>query len=166
MVALAVAADARFGAADVELCRPGPSFTADTLRRLHALGHDASQLFFILGSDAVAEIATWHEYPAVLDLACFVVIARPGHAIGLLASQVPELAPRLVPADAAAAHAPKAGQILLVAATTPDVSSTSIRDRLARGVDVKGLVPEAVEAHIRRHGLYREEPLPPGRQLA
>ncbi len=166
MVALAVAEDARFEACDLELGRPGPSFTTDTLRRLHALGHDPSQLFFILGSDAVAEIATWHEYPAVLDLACFVVIARPGHAIGLIGSQVPDLAPRLVAPGGAAAGPLKAGQIVLVPAMTPDVSSTSVRDRLARRLDVEGLVPRGVEAYIGRHGLYRPEPTPPGRQLA
>ncbi len=166
MAAIAVAGDPRFESSDLELCRPGPSFTADTLRRLHALGHDPSQLFFILGTDAVAEIATWHEYPAVLDLACFVVIARPGYPIGLLASQVPELAPRLVPPGVAGANPPEAGQIALVAAATPDVSSTSIRDRVARGLPLEHLVPGAVEAHIRRHGLYLPEPQPPGRPLA
>lgn len=169
MVSLAVAADRRFAASDLELSRPGPSYTADTLRRLQALGYGPSQLFFILGSDAVAEIATWHEYPAVLDLACFVVIARPGHAIELLASQVPALAQRLVSPGAATtgeAIAPRAGQIVLVSADTPDVSSTAIRDRLARRLGVEGLAPAAVEAHVRRHGLYVPEPPPNGRQLA
>jgi nicotinate-nucleotide adenylyltransferase len=169
MTALAVAGDPRFEASDLELGRPGPSFTADTLRRLHALGYDPSQLFFILGTDAVAEIATWYEYPRVLDLACFVAIARPGHPVDRLASQVPNLAPRLVPAGvagSAGADMPKAGQIVLVAAATPDVSSTSIRDRIARGLPLEGLVPGPVATHIRRHGLYLDEPSPPGRPLA
>lgn len=169
MTALAIAGDPRFEASDLELGRPGPSFTADTLRRLHALGHDASQLFFILGTDAVAEIATWHEYPAVLDLACFVVIARPGHPLGRVASQVPEVAPRLVAPGASASSTAKsqqAGQIVLVEADPPDVSSTAIRDRIARGLPIEGLVPSAVETHIRRHRLYVPEPSPSGRQLA
>ncbi|MBP1633819.1 MAG: nadD [Acidobacteria bacterium] len=169
LVALAIAADPRFAASDLELSRPGPSFTADTLRRLHGLGYAPSQLFVILGSDAFAEIATWHEYPAVLDLAGFAVVARPGSDIALLRAQVPETAPRLLPPAGAGTRAavdPKPGQIALIAAQTPDVSSTMIRARLERGLGLDGLVPPAVEAHIRRHGLYLPDPEPPGRQLA
>lgn len=169
MAALAVAADPRFQASDLELRRPGPSFTADTLRRLHALGHEPSQLFFILGADAVAEIATWHEYPAVLDLACFVVVARPGHPLGELASRVPALAPRLARAGAdrsTTANPLRAGEIVLLEAATPDVSSTAIRDRVRLGLPLEGLVPGPVEAHVGRHRLYFAEPTPPGRPLA
>ena len=49
--------------------REGTSYTVDTLRALHADGWTPSQIFFILGADAFAEIATWHEFPAVLDAA-------------------------------------------------------------------------------------------------
>ena len=65
---------------DIELSAPGPSYTADTLDRLrNRSGLAASQIFFITGADAFAEIDTWHRYPDVLDLAHFVVVSRPGY---------------------------------------------------------------------------------------
>lgn len=159
MASLAVGPVPGFAVSDEELRRTGPSFTADTLRALAGEGRAASQLFFIIGTDAFAEIATWHEYPGVLDLAHFVVIARPGQPFDALRARVPDLAPRLRevrrPEDAGGAGP----QILLVAARTPDVSSTEIRARAGRGASLAGLVPAEVERHIRRHRLY-------GRHLA
>jgi nicotinate-nucleotide adenylyltransferase len=139
LVALAIDAHAGCRVSDMELRRQGPSYTVTTLRELHEAGWMASQLFFILGSDAFAEIATWHEYPAVLDCANFAVIMRPGVKI-----------------DAPAAHRPKAGGtgIYHVEARTRDVSSTTIRARLAAGQPLDDLVPAAVARHILAHHLY------------
>jgi nicotinate-nucleotide adenylyltransferase len=64
-------------ASDDELRLDGPSYTAETLDRLHARAA-ASQIFFITGADAFADIATWKRYPEVLELANFVVVSRPG----------------------------------------------------------------------------------------
>ena len=156
MVSLAVGAHPGFLASDVELGRPGPSYTADTLRRLHEAGYEASQLFFILGTDAFAEIATWRDYPAVLDLAHFVVVARPGQALALMKDQLPDLVARMHRAAEGgrdeAAWPPHA--VLLVDAATPDVSSTGIRERAAQGASLAGLVAPDVERHIGRHRLY------------
>jgi len=156
MVSLAVGAHPGFLASDVELGRPGPSYTADTLRRLHEAGYEASQLFFILGTDAFAEIATWRDYPAVLDLAHFVVVARPGQALALMKDQVPDLVARMHRAAEGgrdeAAWPPHA--VFLVDAATPDVSSTGIRERAAQGASLAGLVAPDVERHIGRHRLY------------
>ena len=156
MVSLAVGKHPGFLASDVELGRPGPSYTADTLRRLHEAGYEASQLFFILGTDAFAEIATWRDYPAVLDLAHFVVVARPGQALALMKDQVPDLVARMHRAAEGgrdeAAWPPHA--VFLVDAATPDVSSTGIRERAAQGASLAGLVAPDVERHIGRHRLY------------
>jgi nicotinate-nucleotide adenylyltransferase len=156
MVSLAVGTHPGFLASDLELERPGPSYTADTLRRLHEAGYEASELFFILGTDAFAEIATWRDYPAVLDLAHFVVVARPGQALGLMKAHVPDLVARMRlaaegPRDEA--DEPRCA-VLLVNAGTPDVSSTEIRDRVARGASLAGLVSPDVGRHIDRHRLY------------
>src|SRR6187401_454900 len=78
LVALAIQDRAGFRASAMELERDGHSFTVETLRHLHVEGYRPLQLFFIIGADAFAEIATWREYPGVLDAAHFVVIARPG----------------------------------------------------------------------------------------
>jgi len=159
MVALAVASARGLAASDVELVREGRSYTATTLRGLHRRGFSPSQLFFITGADAFAEIATWHEYPAVLDLGHFVVIARPGFPVETLRSRLPGLASRMRTVAGSgwsqtAEDPPDRTSILLVEAATPDVSSTQIRERIRGAQPLTGLVPRAVEIHIYRHGLY------------
>ena len=67
MVALAVDGREGYRASDLELRRDGPSYTALTLRDLRSAGYEPSQLYFIAGADAFAEIATWFDYPAILD---------------------------------------------------------------------------------------------------
>ena len=172
MVALAASTNARLVASDLELLRQGPSYTADTLRMLHAAGHEAWQLFFLAGADAFAEIATWRDYPAVLDLAHFVVCSRPGTPATSLPAGLPDLARRMLPANLASGHpgAPcdfaqgreasvlhETGantHIFLLDCPTPDVSSTDIRARARAGRPLAGLVPPEVDHYIRRHGLY------------
>ena len=105
MVALAAAADDRLVASDLEMGRAGPSYTADTLRALGATGLGAWQIFFLIGADAFAEIATWREYPAVLDLAHFVVCSRPGAAAAALPARLPDLAARMIPVPVPGAEA-------------------------------------------------------------
>jgi nicotinate-nucleotide adenylyltransferase len=160
MAALAVSGDPTLLASDDELRLDGPSYTAETLDRQHAGGLRAAQIFFITGADAFADIATWKRYPAVLDLANFVVVARPGHRIDALASRLPDLTPRMRAADG---HRPTLTNtvegtpaIFLLEAPTPDVSSTMVRDRLRRGESITGLVPPLVEAHILQHRLYSQ----------
>jgi nicotinate-nucleotide adenylyltransferase len=154
MTALAVSSmDAAFLAGDDELRAAGPSYTADTLTRLHERGWSASQLFFITGADAFAEIGTWKRYPEVLELANFVVVARPGQELGALPARLPELTGRMLEAEDTPASS--AGTVIfLLDAPTPDVSSTLVRERLARGESITGLVPPLVERHILHHGLY------------
>jgi nicotinate-nucleotide adenylyltransferase len=156
MAALGVSGEPRLDVCDDELVAEGPSYTADTLERLHARGLPASQMFFILGADAFAEIATWKRYPEVLDLAHFVVVSRPGHQIEALQARLPALAARMRLAGEEArmsAHP----LIYLLHAVTPGVSSTIVRERLARGEAITGLVPPLVEAHILKHRLYRAD---------
>jgi nicotinate-nucleotide adenylyltransferase len=153
MTALAVNAADGLVAGDEELRADGPSYTAETLARYHAGGLEPWQIFFITGVDAFAEIDTWRRYPAVLDMAHFVVVSRPGYNAAALPERLPALAARL---QDARAFDPSGRQpsILLLDAPTKDISSSGIRDRLARGVPVTGLIPTAVETHIRKHHLY------------
>ena len=159
MASLAVAGVAALVASDDELRLEGPSYTADTLDRQHARGLQASQIFFITGADAFAEIATWKRYPEVIDLANFVVVSRPGHKIDALASRLPALADRMQPAlrsGSGQTGTPSGARpsIYLLQAPTPDVSSTIVRDRLRRNEPVSSLVPSLVEQHIVQHRLY------------
>jgi len=158
MACLAVSGQPKLRASDDELRAEGPSYTADTLERLHARGQTPSQIFFITGADAFADIATWKRYPEVLDLANFVVVSRPGHKIDALADVLPGLADRMRPA-AEAARTGSNPLIFLLQAPTPDVSSTIVRDHLRRGDSITGLVPPLVETHIRQHGLYPADQL-------
>jgi nicotinate-nucleotide adenylyltransferase len=158
MAALAVNGVEGLNASDLELCSPGPSYTADTLARMRAkLSLQASQIFFITGADAFAEIETWSRYPAVLDLAHFIVVSRPGFPVGALRDRLPGLEGRMCPATRATWRPQPGGYttaIFLLDAETPDVSSTEIRRRLAAGEPLSGLVPPPVEQHIAQHDLY------------
>jgi nicotinate-nucleotide adenylyltransferase len=152
---LALAAQGRSGyrVSDMELTRTGHSYTADSLRAMHAAGWTALQIFFILGADAFAEISTWREFPAVLDGAHFVVIARPGTDLEASAARTPEVRPRLQRAGDAIPQDGKT-RIILVEARTRDISSTLIRARLGAGEPIDDLVPAAVARHIVTHHLY------------
>lgn len=155
MAALAVNGIDGLEVSDLELAAPGPSYTADTLMRIGSdLGVAPAQIFFIIGADAFAEIATWNRYPAVLDLAHFVVVSRPGMSLTALRERLPDLRHRMRLPRRQTAEAPGT-VIFLVDAPTADVSSTAIRTRIAEGAGVAGMVPATVELHIRQHGLYK-----------
>ena len=152
----ALAADRRDGLVpcDIELHSAGPSFTALTLDRLTKVGVVPTRLFFITGADAFAEIATWHDYPAVLDRGHFVVVSRPGHPAEALRNHLSELQPRMcIPATLKNTSDPPVS-IWLVDAMTREVSSSAIRSRLTEGVSIDGLVPSAVAHYITKHTLY------------
>jgi nicotinate-nucleotide adenylyltransferase len=152
MVALAIADQPTWLASDVELARTGPSYTYDTLEALRREGLEPSQIFFMTGADAFAEVATWSRYPAVLDAAQFVVVGRPGVPLEHFLARLPALRVRLRSA-AGIDTAPGTG-IVLVDAATPDISSTDIRQRALRGATIAGFVPDRVAAYIAGHHLY------------
>jgi nicotinate-nucleotide adenylyltransferase len=104
-----------------------------------------TQFFFITGADAFAEIATWSRYPAVLDLANFVVVSRPGITLDSIRERVPS-AFRDRPSTST--------RVILVEAHTPDISSTDIRRRVRAGQSLSGFVPDSVARFIAEHRLY------------
>ena len=146
MAALA-AADYEMAVSDLELRRDGPSYTALTLEALHREGFLPSEIYFITGSDAFAEVSTWYDYPRILTLANFVVVSRPG------APPPSALIPDLQ------SSTPTGPTVVSVEANTPDVSSTEIRRRVGAGESIDGLVPPSVAGHIRRHRLYVPAPV-------
>ena len=154
MAALAVNDRPGCRVSDMEVGRDGPSFTVDSLHALRARGWRPSQLFFILGADAFAEIATWKAFPSVLDAAHFVVIARPGTTLNEALARTPQLADRAGAADPALDNG-GGTRILLVPANTRAVSSTDIRSRLAAQQPIEDLVPSSVARHILTHHLYQ-----------
>jgi nicotinate-nucleotide adenylyltransferase len=162
MVALATTERPAWRASDLELRNESPSYTSRTLHKFHDRGYDPRQLFFVIGTDAFAEIATWRDYPTILEAAHFVVVSRPRFQAQALAEHLPGLAGRMV-TEAADVLSSDVPVIFLIDAPTADVSSTAIRSRLATGAPIDGLVPARVQQHIEQHGLYRS--MTPGRRV-
>jgi nicotinate-nucleotide adenylyltransferase len=162
MVALAVANRRGWRASDLELqSTEQPSYTTMTLQKLQEQGFAASELFFIIGADAFAEIETWRDYPNILDRSHFAVVSRPGCSVEDLPRLLPRLRRRMIrpPVGAIDERDPA---IILLDERTADVSSTVIRERRANGESISGLVDLGVEQHIEQHGLYI--PSIPGRR--
>ena len=162
MATLAAGERPGWTASRIELDREGHSYTYDTLVELRKAlseapgstgGGGEAQIFFIIGADAFAEIASWYRYPAVLDLAHFVVVSRTGITLDSLRERVPSAFSR--PLDTARGQQPSANtRVILVEAHTPDISSTDIRRRARAGHSLSGYVPDRVADYIRDHHLY------------
>ena len=129
MLRLALAGAPDFRLDEREVARPGPSYTIDTLRALKA-ERPRDQLFLMLGADAARELPRWKESAEISRLATIVVIPRTGSV---------ELPPGTVPLDV---H-------------PPDISATGVREAVARGTSLDGMVPTAVARYIAARGLYR-----------
>lgn len=139
MARLAAAGHPRLEVSDIELRRPGPSYTVDTLRAL-ARERPGADLHLLLGWDAARELRAWHAPDDVLRLARPVVVSRPGY-------------PAPTGRDLAAAGIEPTWAILCDV-ETPDVESTDVRRLVERGSSLAGLVHPAVEAYLKRHRLY------------
>jgi len=135
-----------------ELEREGPSYSVDTVRATQARDPDAA-LTFILGADAFAEIATWKEYENFLALCDVCVISRPGAPNDELPIAVKN-AFCYEPSRGVYVH--RSGRALrFLPVTGLMISASDIRRRCAEGRSIRYLVPDAVDAYVVDHGLYR-----------
>ena len=151
MAALAVAGRPGWRASDVELrVAEVPSYTTATLRRFHERGYRPSDIFFVIGADAFADVTSWHDASTLFKATNFAVVSRPGHPVNDLARRLPQLAPMMA-SPGVEADEPL---IFLIDAPTADVSSTAIRGLRAAGRPITGLVEPSVEQHIEQHELY------------
>ncbi len=137
MLRLAIAGNEAFGISDIELRRPGPTYTADTLEALAAERLD-DELWFIVGADALADLPNWHEPERIVRHATLAVAPRDESSPLTLA--LPGIEAR----------------IERVPMPRIDVASTDIRARIAAGRSIRYLLPDAVREHVERYGLYRE----------
>ncbi len=140
MTLLATGSNPCFSASRIEIERPGPSYTIDTLREFRALHQDLETLYFITGADAVLEILTWHEYDHLVRECQFIAVTRPGFVL----DRLPEIV------DAAFLD-----RVHFLPIPRLEISSTDIRKRVREGRSIKYLTPEPVEAYIQQQGLYR-----------
>ena len=160
MAALASSGRPGLRVSDLELRSAEPSYTSLTLQQLARVGYAPAQLFFILGSDAFAEIAHWYDFPAILGRSHFAVVARAGRPLGELPGRLPGLADRMRNPESGSRTGIAAGStsIWLVDAETRDVSSSSIRRRLTASEPTCDLLPDIVADYISRHRLYDATP--------
>jgi len=134
MTVIATASNPRFLVSRVDIDRPGPTFTVDTLRDIHADRGDDWDLFFITGADALHQILTWRDAGELFELAHFVGCTRPGH----------ELSDDGLPT----------GKVTLVEVPALAISSSECRDRVRRAEPIWYLVPDGIVQYISKRRLY------------
>jgi nicotinate-nucleotide adenylyltransferase len=139
MTVVATASNPRFSVSRVDIDRAGPTYTIDTLRDLRRSRPDV-EFFFITGTDALAQILTWHDADGVFELAHFVGCTRPGTAIDAMTLEG-------LPAD----------RVTIIEVPALAISSTECRSRARKGEPVWYLVPDGVVQYIAKRGLYRPD---------
>ena len=156
MVALAAIDHERLCTSDIELAVPDISFTSVTLERLAHAGAMPNEIFFITGADTFAEIASWHDYPNLLNRSHFVVVSRPNYPASHTRAQLPDLASRMheVSNNRKKISSNTKPSIWLIDAKTRDISSSNLRHNMLCGRPITSLLPPMVDAYIKRNNLY------------
>ncbi len=137
MTVIATASNPRFSVSRTDIDRPGPTYTIDTLRDLHAERGDGTEFFFITGADALSRMMSWQDVDELFSLAHFVGCTRPGHR--LTGDGLPRDGVSLVEIPALA------------------ISSTLCRKRVAAGEPIWYLVPDGIVQYIAKRGLYKSQ---------
>jgi len=141
MVRLAITNKPYFKLSTVETERPGPSYSVDTFAELQGQLSAGDELFFILGYDSLVTLPQWREPSRLITMCQLVVVPRPGCPtpdLGKLDTVIPGLSQR----------------VILLQSPEIDISAREIRNRVARGLSIRHLVPESVEKYIKQHRLY------------
>ena len=159
MVELAVAGVPGFRVSRLELDRPGPSYSVDTLRAVRAQVGAPSRLVFALGLDAFRDFHLWKEHAALFTLADVIVVTRPPAPARLTTDEIPLAAREAFWYDSGSGvfHHQSGRVLRLQHITALDISAARIRANVAAGRSIRFLVPPLVEAYIAEHRLYREE---------
>ena len=141
MVELAIASNPHFAVSRVDIDRFGPCYTVDTIELLRDEWGPAVEIYFIMGSDSLLDILTWHNPRRLIRLCRFAVVSRPSYQIDL--DELDALLPGL------------ASRVQMLNAPELAISSTDIQRRVREGLSIKYQVPEAIEDYIYEHKLYR-----------
>lgn len=141
MVRLACAGNDALIPSSLELDRPPPSYTVDTLRICRERYGPEVELFLIIGADAAADLPRWREPDQIARLARIVVVERPGYTFDheSLVTAAPAVRDRMI----------------VLAGPQLAISSTDLRQRLATGRPVRYQLPDAVLAYVNHHQLYQ-----------
>ena len=157
MVRLAIADNPRFAFSDVELLRPGKSYSVETITHFRQQFGPDTELYFILGLDAFREIKTWKDYTALFTLCHFIVMTRPGFEKKFTPEHLPvEIAKDFCYDVVKGGYAHRSGfSIFPKEITALDISSTKIRENIRQHRSVKYLLPDPVAVLIDQNNLYR-----------
>lgn len=145
MALLATISNHQFTVSSLEVERPGPSFTVDTVRHFQRERGPGCELFFITGADAIIEIPSWRNTEGLLELCHFIAASRPGYPEDDFRSFLASL-----PDD-------QRDRIHRIEVPALAISSSDLRRRVREGEPIKYLLPESVEGYIFKSGLYRNE---------
>jgi len=138
MVELAVASNPHFSVSRIDIDRPGPSYTVDTIALLRQ--EWTEEIYFIMGIDSLMEIDTWHQPQRLIQLCRLVAVERPGYEPDLerLEETIPGITARTE----------------IIDMPEVDISSTDLQRRVREGLPIKYQVPPEVEEYIYQHRLY------------
>ena len=141
MVRLAIKDRPELEVSSIEVDRPGPTYTVDTLAELRQELGSGVELYLVLGMDSVRELRRWRYPERLFDLCTVVAVSRPDS---------PDVSSAEIEDSFTSAH----GRIRMVRGPMLDISATDIRLRVAEGRSISDSVPSSVERYIREHGLY------------
>jgi nicotinate-nucleotide adenylyltransferase len=164
MVRLAITSDPSLAISNVDIRRPGKSYSIDTIRLLQQEYGARTQLFFLIGLDAFLDFPSWRDPRILLELCPFVVLSRPGlsfRSLSTIALLPPIPDPSLTDLDTGRISKLEVplGKQHLTCLHLPRcaISASDIRDRIRRGLPVANLLPPLVESYILQHHLYQED---------
>ena len=141
MLRLAIADAPYFKLSTIEIEREGPSYAVDTIAELRGELGSRDELFFILGWDSLAQLPEWREPSRLVEMCYLVAAPRQGCSppdLKALEILIPGISER----------------VMLMDKPEIDISASAIRDRVARGLSIRHLVPEPVNRYIKENGLY------------
>lgn len=145
MTLLATATNPHFEVSSIEVDREGLTYTVDTIKFLKEKCDDDIEFYFITGADAILDLPTWKNVSELLELCKFVAATRPGFDMNKMQTGVEALERKYNKS------------IYTTVVPALKISSTNIRERIAKGYSVKYLLPEIVENYIYKHNIYSKE---------
>jgi nicotinate-nucleotide adenylyltransferase len=143
MLALALQSRPYFKSSTIEIEHQGPSYSVNSIAELKAQAVEPTDWYFILGWDNLAKIPQWKEPAKLIEMCFLAAVPRPGYE-----------RPNMKKLEAALPGISK--KVILMDKPRLEISATDIRNKVAQGLPISGLVPQVVEEYIKENGLYRK----------
>jgi len=143
MLALALQSRPYFKSSTIEIEHQGPSYSVNSIAELKAQAVEPTDWYFILGWDNLAKIPQWKEPAKLIEMCFLAAVPRPGYE-----------RPNMKKLEAALPGISK--KVILMDKPRLEISATDIRNKVAQGLPISGLVPQLVEEYIKENGLYRK----------